>query len=503
MERMVIGSRIFGHHYVALLICVFVVCQHSFGTADDLGELRRTAMVKAVEKVQPAIAAVYVFNKDSRGSGSGSVIDPRGYVLTAKHVTGESHVVLLHGRPPVKATLIGSMPEYDLAILKLGRQAFNRPASPRYPLDGTPHAFVRLGIANEVLLGESIFNIGNPGGRGIVVTRGIISSLGIYGGTALSMATQSSNGFNQKLQFDASSNPGNSGGALINVFGQQVAVVTSSIRSEEGIHFATPLHDVRSSISQMLYPEFRNQYRSGITIDPQLTIVKITAVEADSPAAAAGLTAGDVISKVNGRKLRDPIDWEFTRLDWKPQQSHKLSVDRDGKEVPIELVLEEREPMPGVDIENAQPGLLCRASPYDPNNGAPLDDEDWPSKEPLTVPTVMPSPDGLNSRDHYELVYEGFLKIDEAGLHRIAIQSDDGSKLYVHDTLVVDNNGNHADQIRTGWVDLAVGLHPIRIEYYEDEGNATLELLMVHGDGEPTPVSADHLFHHKDEQENE
>lgn len=461
-------------------------------SADDP---RQTPLVAAIQKAQPAVAAIYVRKGRSQGSGSGSVIDSRGYVLTAEHVVGDSHIVLLHGRAPVQAKLVGTLVEYDLALLKLGGRAFNRPASPRYPLDGEPLHPVSLGIADELRLGEDIVNMGNPGGRGIVVTRGIISSLGIHGGGgALSMATQSSNGWNQKLQFDASNNPGNSGGALINMLGQQVGLVTSSIRQEEGTHFAVPLNYIRGGISEMLNSELRHRFVTGISVDPAVNEI-IATVQPDSPAAKAGLRSSDRIVRCNGRELRDPIDWEFTRDEFRAGEPVVLGIERDGTEAEMTFVPTKRESVSAIDVDNPKPGLLCRTARYDENIGEPLSDDRWPTGSPIVVPQVTATPDGISYRDHYEVVIEGFLKIEEAGVYRLGIKSDDGSRLLVHGKLVVDNDGNHADQIRTGWVDLSAGLHPIRVEFYEDEGDENLELLIEDSEREFEPVKPELLYH--------
>jgi hypothetical protein len=402
----------------------------------------------------------------------------------------------LKGRPQLQAQLIGVMPGFDLALLQLGGNAFNRPASPAYPLAGTPPAFIRLGIADEVLLGEPILNIGSPGGRGVVVTRGIISSLGITGSSALAQATQSSNGWNQALQFDAASNPGNSGGPLVNAVGEQVGVVTSSIRDSEGIHFAVRTEHIRNSISEMLNAEFRHRFVSGITIDPQLEKVRITDVQPNSPAAAAKLQPGDIIVSVDGRALRDSIDWEFTRFHMQPDQKIKLSVIRNRQELPVSLTLQRRESEPGVEVSEKIAGLLSRVAAYDSRLSNPLADDDRPAGEPTVVPQVTATPRNVPAQSsHYELVFEGFLKIEKEGVHRIAIKSDDGSRLYVHDRLVVDNGGNHAEQIRSGWVNLAAGLHPLRVEFYEDEGNELLQLLIGTGNDELEEVPPSQLWH--------
>jgi hypothetical protein len=114
---------------------------------------------------------------------------------------------------------------------------------------------------------------------------------------------------------------------------------------------------------------------------------------------------------------------------------------------------------------------------------------------PVIVETVQAKPANVPHEDHYELVIEGLLKIDQDGIYRMGLRSDDGSKLFVHDQLVVDNGGNHSPILRTNWVDLQAGLHPIRIEFYEDEGQQMLEFLMALGDVDLVPVTAEKLFH--------
>ena len=235
--------------------------------ANTAVDVRRSPTVIAIEKAQPAVAAVYAYGDNAGGSGSGSVIDPRGYVLTAKHVVKQQHIVLLGGRPPLRASVVGTMPEYD--------QACNRAASPNFPRAALPPDFIQLGIDRDVRMGETILNIGSPGGRGIVATQGIVSAVAFTGVNPLSLATQSATAFDELLQFDAASNPGNSGGPIVNLLGQQIGMAVSGINSEEGIHFALPLKTLRHSIPAILNSELRHRYVSGLTIAPQLASVVV------------------------------------------------------------------------------------------------------------------------------------------------------------------------------------------------------------------------------------
>jgi S1-C subfamily serine protease len=466
---------------------------------DAAADIRRTAAVVAVEKVQPAIGAVYAFGKQGQGTGSGSVIDPRGYVLTAKHVTMTNHVVLLGGRPPLNAELVGTMPEFDVAILKLGGPAFSRPGAPDYPRARLPLDFVRLGVHDEVRAGESILNIGSPGGRGIVVTQGIVSAVAFTAVNPLAISLQSSTAFDELLQFDAASNPGNSGGAVVNLLGQQIGLTVSGIRNEQGIHFALPMKTVRHSIASILNSEMRHRYTSGITIDPQLATVIVTKIDEGSPASIAGIEVGDRILSVGGHELRDPIDWEFTRYEWRPGNNIALEIERDDQTLKVSIKLAERVGHKGIEVESPVAGLTCRFAPYDPQLANPLDDAFEPSGAPITINTVQAKPSNVTQEDHYELVIEGLLKIDQDGIYRMGLRSDDGSRLFIHDQLVVDNGGNHSPILRTNWVDLQAGLHPIRIEFYEDEGQQLLEFVMALGDDELVAVAPEKLFHSANE----
>jgi S1-C subfamily serine protease len=475
------------------------MCEAEEATVD----IRRTATVAAVETVQPAIAAVYAFGENKQGTGSGSVIDPRGYVLTAKHVMLKQHIVLLGGRPPLKAELIGTSPEFDVAILKLDGPAFDRPGSPAYPREKLPLDFVRLGVDAQVRMGETILNVGSPGGRGIVVTQGIVSAVAFTGINPLAMATQSSTAFDEMLQFDAASNPGNSGGPIINLLGEQVGLTVSGIPSEEGIHFALPMKTVRDSIPAILNSELKHRYTSGISIDRQSSKVIVSNVDENSPASAGDIQIGDEIISVDGRELRDPIDWEFTRFSWRPGDQITLGIKRSKQSFDVPLKLSHRIGKVGIEVEATEPGLACRFAAYDARIANPLDDDLKPSGEPTVIATVVPKPVHVKQEDHYELVIEGLLKIEHPGAYRLGIRSDDGSQLFVHDRLVIDNGGNHSPKLRTNWVDLQAGWHPIRIEFYEDEGGQVLDFLMALGDSELTAVGPDVLYHSVPKQVNE
>ena len=476
------------------LIAVLVLASPVFSAED----VRRTPAVVAVEKTYPCVAAVYV-QKDGRLiSGSGTVIDPRGYVLTASHILGGPTLVLLPDRPPLKARTVASLPERDLAILEIGDLLWKTgPRAKPDPFAGKPIPFVALGQSSEILLGETVLNIGNPGGRGVVVTQGIISSTGQVLTNALHLATRRNDPTDRLVQFDAPSNGGNSGGALVDLRGLQVGVVSGGITAEEGTNYAVPIDVLREQLPAMLHAELRRKYVSGFTIDWQRLLPVIASIEPDSPASEAGLAVGDEIVAIDGRGDLTTIDLELTRLGWKPTQSVTISYRRDV-EPPreTELKLARREPIPAVEVDSPSAGLLCRAKQLQRDQY----DSNLPLAQPITSPPVvipvpLATPPGLDHEDWYELSIDGYIQVDRDDVYHFELESDDGSRLYLHGEPVIENGDNHPSRTRSTWQYLAKGLHPIKIAYFEASGQQELSLRIGAGTRETKPVSSDHLFH--------
>ena len=231
--------------------------------------------------------------------GSGVIIDKdQGYILTNYHVikkADEILVTLTDGRQHT-ATLIGKDPEADVAIIQI-------PA----------HDLTELPIANSDVLrvGDFVIAIGNPFGLGQTVTSGIISALGR---TGLGIE-----GYEDFIQTDASINPGNSGGALINLRGEFIGMNTAILApsgGNVGIGFAIPSNMV-ITIKQSLieHGEVRRGLLGVVTQDLTQELVKafglknhhgavISRVHARSAADRAGLEPGDIILRVNGRKIK-------------------------------------------------------------------------------------------------------------------------------------------------------------------------------------------------------
>ncbi len=236
--------------------------------------------------------------KEIKSLGSGVIIDAdAGYIVTNHHVIegADEIAVTLHDGQQLEATIVGSDPEADVAILKVEHE--------KLKLTHIPFA-----DSSELRVGDFAVAIGNPFGLGQTVTSGIISALGR---TGLGIE-----GYEDFIQTDASINPGNSGGALVNLRGELIGINTAILASggtgNVGIGFAIPINMVRELTNQLIeYGEVRRGMLGVImqNLTPELARafgldlhqgVVISQVVEDSAASKAGLKAGDVVSGING-----------------------------------------------------------------------------------------------------------------------------------------------------------------------------------------------------------
>lgn len=277
------------------------------------------------------------------GLGSGVVISPDGYIVTSNHVIDKADTVkvaLQDGRE-LTAKVVGRDPQTDIAVIKV--DAKELPA-------------VTFADSDRIEVGDRVLAMGNPFGIGETVTSGIVSAKGRRVGIL-----QDVQGYESFIQTDAAINPGNSGGALVDVEGRLVGV-NSAILSRsggfQGVGFAVPANMV-SHVADSLVKNgkvvrgYLGVHVQGInpSLADQFDLKNgrgalVTDVEPDGPAAKAGLKAGDVITKINGKPVEDPNSLTLAVTATAPGTKLDLEVLRDGDLETISATTAERSKTP-------------------------------------------------------------------------------------------------------------------------------------------------------------
>ncbi len=293
-----------------------------------------------------------------RSLGSGVLVDRRGYIITNAHVVrraSQIRVSLLDKRV-YTGKLISANPKLDLAVVKIG------------PRDDLPT--VEMGRSNKLFIGETVIAVGNPFGYAHTVTTGVLSA------KDRTIRVTEDVKFEGLLQTDASINPGNSGGALLDVNGKLIGICTAIRARAEGIGFAIPVDKVRLAMVDLL--DFRRVRRThiGMGLVPVMNRrtgervgLRVNAVEADGPAAAAGLKVNDVITKIDGESVVDVVGFEIPILEKRVGQqvifdvlrrgSAALPTGQAGLKVSVTLG---RLPMPDVsELIRRRTGLVVKA----------------------------------------------------------------------------------------------------------------------------------------------
>jgi Do/DeqQ family serine protease len=291
--------------------------------------------------------------RPTQSAGSGVIVNAtEGLVLTNAHVVegAEEIRVTLQDDRNFTAEVVGIDRPSDIALLKIPAENLSE---------------LKMADSNRVEVGDFVVAIGNPFGLGHTVTSGIVSALGRSMGI-------NPEGYEDFIQTDASINPGNSGGALVNLRGELVGV-NSAILSRGGgnigIGFAIPSNMAQSVMDQLL--EF-GEVRRGLlgvsiyTITPDIAEaygVKetqgalVSQVMADSAAEKAGVKAGDIIRKVDGKPVNNANDLRNTIGLKRSGETVELEIVRDGRTRKLKATLGEQTTPVQVAAEEIHPGL--------------------------------------------------------------------------------------------------------------------------------------------------
>ena len=318
-------------------------------TDDDVMDAYSRAVITAAEKVSPSVVYIEVEQRVSnrrpniprmpqerRGSGSGFIFTPDGFILTNSHVVHGAkkiEVTLADGHKH-QADLIGDDPDTDLAVIRI-----NAP-------NLVP---AQLGEAQRIRVGQLVIAIGNPYGFQYSVTAGVVSALG------RSLRAQSGRLMDAVIQTDAALNPGNSGGPLVNSRGEVIGVNTAMILPAQGICFATSIDTAKFVASRLIRDgKVSRSYigLAGQNVPLPRRIVRyydlavesgifVISFENDSPARKGGLREGDIIIGFDDRPIAGIDDLHKLLTEERIGRKSSLLVIRGTEQLSIEVRPEE------------------------------------------------------------------------------------------------------------------------------------------------------------------
>jgi S1-C subfamily serine protease len=355
MKRSLRNSFIFRALLVALLAVLAIVPV----TAAQQSQSGEMTPVELVEKVSPAVVTVINEQQVSdmlgnqqtvqAGAGTGFIIDNEGHIVTNWHVVtqGTSFSVIMADGTQVPAKLIGQDPRDDLAVVQIDASKVT--------------TTVPLGDSSALKQGQTVLAIGSPlGDFGNTVTSGIISAL-----NRNQLENPNSNycqNYTNLIQHDAPINPGNSGGPLFNLKGEVIGVNTLGIPTTpdgtpvQGIFFAVPSNTVKAVVDELINTGHISLPYIGISLvelNPQIASINklpvnqgiyVDSVEPGSPAEAAGLQQGDIITKVDGKEITIQNSLSDMLINYQPGQTVELTVLRSGQPGTVNLTFGEVDP---------------------------------------------------------------------------------------------------------------------------------------------------------------
>lgn len=310
-----------------------------------MSEYDEKAVLSTLEEVSKSVVNISIVRHVQRahymfyqavpveGMGSGTIIDPKGYVLTNNHVVGgaEQITVTLGSGELVQGKLVGSCNIHDTAVVKIKKE---------------PLSSAVLGDSDKLRVGQRVYAIGNPFGLagGPTVTSGVIS--------ALNRTIESQRGVLENLvQTDAAINPGNSGGPLVDLEGKVIAINTALIPYAQGIGFAIPINSAKLCTGQMISTGVSERPWLGImglSLNEEISRyyelpvdhgVFVSKVVDGSPASLAGIIAGDIILRMDRAPVYHIEDLQKEIHLRKVGDSVRLSLYRRGSEYNVEVVL--------------------------------------------------------------------------------------------------------------------------------------------------------------------
>lgn len=317
-------------------------------TTRNPGQLGGIAL--ATQKVRPSVVGISTYHvqpgnygmqsQPVEGVGLGFIVSSDGYILTNDHVAVSLDAeirVILHNGDELEGKVLWTDPTLDLAMIKV---------------DATDLPAAELGDSSQLIIGEPAIAIGTPLGLQFqhTTTAGIVSALD----RTVEVGTERGQNFMEDLiQTDASINPGNSGGPLVNIDGQIIGINTVKVVSAEGIGFAIPINVAKPVIKHFFEEgEFVTPYIGVVGYDKSIahyykqtnTLVEgvyVVSLDPQGPAYRSGIKMNDIITRIADKPVTKMLELRTAVYTQHVGDVVKVIVIRDGREVEIEMTLEQ------------------------------------------------------------------------------------------------------------------------------------------------------------------
>ena len=288
-----------------------------------------TGFSSVAKKYMPAVVYIRSIKRDEGeeseyNTGSGVVITPAGYIVTNRHVIeGADKILVTDSRNILyEAQKVGDDFDADIALLKIETEN---------------HPFAFLGDSEKARVGDWIIQIGNPFKLRNSVSAGIISAKNRV------LNLRGASGIEDYIQTDAVANPGNSGGALLDIDGKMIGLIsaiTTNSGTYEGFSFAIPSNIVKKAVNDIMrYGAVQKPKIGLLVIDDTEGGVKVERVEAYSPGYQKGIHKGDKIIKINGKDIENAAHFQALVFQQYPGDTVVLETVRKGAPHKITLVL--------------------------------------------------------------------------------------------------------------------------------------------------------------------
>ena len=345
------------------LLFVFPEFRNGFNQTDqefsNSAQFGPVSYSQAVRKAAPSVVNIYTKTKVKRKShplsrhpffkrlyrqqpdrvegslGSGVIIDKTGFIVTSFHVVDsvDEILILLYDGRELPATVVGTDPETDLAVLKIEANNLQE---------------IQFGNPKQTEIGDVVLAIGNPFGMGQTVTQGIVSATQRNG---LNL-----NNLENYIQTDADINPGNSGGALIDAYGNLLGINAAILNNEksDGIGFAIPADEVQKVLTHIIEHGRVKRGWLGVeaieitqAIAERLSVnltngLLVTATVKDGPTYQAGVLPGDIVTSINGLSVTNRHRSISQIAEIFPGQPIKLVIERNHETLNITVTAGER-----------------------------------------------------------------------------------------------------------------------------------------------------------------